>query len=341
MRRSPFLDNIETSGTPQKTLNPLTHKGNGEQNEKNLYTPDLEKILSDMEETKRLSVETAVSLLDFGSDVFKDRARMMYDCGDNVSFSGGKVVAADFCRQRLCPMCQRRKSLKTYSDFCKVLGKLGGFSFLHMVLTVPNVAGDELNETLDLMNGCASRFFKILELAKPFKGVARVTEISYNDKRGDFHPHFHCLVAVKPSYFKSRDYLKYDTLRFLWSAVWYHRHDNLKRLTDEKIKLSNLSDSDLLQVFITKADEGALPEIAKYAVKPLTFKATRKQRAEILQTLFEGLHGRRLIQTYGVIRDAAKSAKVTFDECVELDTLDKSDIVSYNYNHRLTRYERR
>lgn len=341
MRDAPYLDNIETSGTDQKSAKALIHNGKQAFSEKNLYTPDLEKIIGDLEDTKKLSVKTAVALIDFGNDTdWKDRGRKMYDCGDVVTFSDNKIVAANFCRQRLCPMCQRRKSLRTYSDFCKVLAQLENYSFLHLVLTVPNVNGCDLSETLDLMNACASRFFKVLEVAKAFKGIARVTEVSFNEKRNDFHPHFHCLVAVKPSYFKSRDYLKYDALRFLWSAVWYHRRDNLKRLSDEKIKLSNLSDADLLQIFITKADEGALPEIAKYAVKPLVFDTDQRKRAEVLQALFEGLHGRRLIQTYGVIKDAARKAKVTFDDVVENDTLANNDTITYNYNHWLSHYER-
>ena len=340
----PYLDNIETSGTHKKTLETLRINGFEDFSEKNVYSDEaFLKAFDNLENCKKLAVDTAISLIDFGNDFdWKNRGKAMYDCGDTVTFEGSKVVAANFCRQRLCPMCQRRKSLKTYSDFCKILSLLKDYSFLHLVLTVPNVKGDELSETLDHMNKCASRFFKIKEVADAFCGVARVTEVSYNKKNNDFHPHFHNLVAVKKSYFTSRKYLKYDKLRFLWSAVWRFRHDNLKRLKDEKIYMSNLLDSEFLQIYITKADTGALPEIAKYAVKPLSFEATRKERAAVLQTLFEALHNRRLIQTYGVIRDAAKTAKISFDECVELDTniLDENNIVCYNYNHRLSHYER-
>lgn len=339
----PCLDNIETSGTPSNSSEVKHIKAFGDFSEKNLYSDEaFLKAFGDLEECKKLAVDTAVSLIDFGNEFdWKDRGRAMYDCGDNVTFEGSKIVSANFCRQRLCPLCQRRKSLKTYSDFCKILSLLGDYSFLHLVLTVPNVKGDELSETLDYMNKCASRFFKVKEVADAFCGVARVTEISYNKKNNDYHPHFHNLVAVKKSYFTSRKYLKYDTLRFLWSAVWRFRYDNLKRLKDEKIYMSNLLDTEKLQIFITKADANALPEIAKYAVKPLSFEASRKERARVLQTLFEALRGRRLIQTYGVIKDAAKKSKIDF-ESFELDTtaIEKSSITSYNYNHRLSHYER-
>lgn len=343
---SPYLDNIETSGTDKKSLQSLCVNAFGNSSAKNLYSEALEKTIGDLDSIKKLSVETAVSLIDFGNDTdWKERGRKIYSCGDNVTLQGKKVIAADFCRIRLCPMCQRRKSLKTYSDFKKILALLPDYAFLHLVLTVPNVKADDLAETLDYMNSCSSRFFKIKEIDKAFKGVARVTEVSYNEKTDTFHPHFHNLVAVKKSYFTSRSYLKYDTLRFLWSSVWHYRRDNLKRLTDDKIKLSNLLDSSLLQIFITKADEGALPEIAKYAVKPLNFEGTRKHRAAVLQALFEALHKRRLIQLYGVIAEAARKAKVNINadetECVDSDTLENEFIVSYNYNHRLSRYEQK
>ena len=342
MRYAPYLDNIETSGTSSQTPKPLTNNAFEPCNNKKVYSKSLDEILGDLEENKKISVETAVSLIDFGNDLdWKTRGRTMYNCGDSVTYSDGKIVAANFCRQRLCPMCQRRKSLKTYSDFCKILDELSDFSFLHLVLTVPNVKADSLTETLEQMNKCSSRFFKIKELRESFRGVARFTELTYNAKNEDFHPHFHCLVAVNKSYFTSRKYLKYEFLRFLWSAVWHFRYDNLKRLSDKKIKLSNLLDSDMLQIFITKADKGALPEIAKYAVKPLSFQASRKKRAEILQTIFEALHGKRLVQTFGVIKEAAKKAKVRLDDdVVELDTLENSDTIAYNYNHSLSRYER-
>lgn len=343
--KAPLLDNIETSVPQFLSANSLHINGLDDFSSSSLYSDDASFwALFDLQKCKKIAVDTAVALIDFGNDFdWKDRGRAMYDCGNYVAFNGDRIVSANFCRQRLCPLCQRRKSLRTYSDFCRILDILGDYRFCHLVLTVPNVKSDELSETLDMMNKCSSRFFKIDEVSRAFCGVARVLEISYNRKNNSFHPHFHCLVAVKKSYFTSRYYLKFDRLRFLWSAVWTFRYDNLNKVPDKKILESNLLDINLLQIHITKADSGALPEIAKYAVKPLSFDASRKERAQVLQALFEAIHGRRMIQTYGVIRDASKKAKISFDECFDIDTnndVDNSSVVVYNYNHRLSQYEK-
>lgn len=339
----PYLDNIETSNTLDFFCKPLHINGSELSDTQKLYSDsELLKVLGDIEDCKKRAVETSTALIDFGNDFdWSDRGWAMYHCGDFVAFEGNKIVASNFCRLRLCPMCQRRKSLKTFSDFCKILDELKDYAFLHLVLTVPNVEGSELSETLDYMNRSSSRFFRVKALQKAFKGVARFTEISYNNKHNNFHPHFHNLIAVKKSYFTSRDYLKYDYLRALWSAVWLNRKKNLSRLSDDKLLLSDLSDSNSLQIFITKADEGALPEIAKYAVKPLMFECSRRERAEILQALYEGIHSKRLVQTYGVIREACRKLKIDFEaDSVELDTLENSNKIVYNYNHNRSRYER-
>jgi plasmid rolling circle replication initiator protein Rep len=339
----PYLDNIETSDTHDFFCNPLHINAFGASDSENVYSgDDLLKALSDIEDCKKRTIDTAVSLIDFGNDFdWQERGWAMYHCGENIAFEGSRVVSANFCRLRLCPMCQRRKSLKTYSDFCKVLSVLKDYSFLHLVLTVPNCDGSELRDILDYMNRCSSRFFRIKEISRAFVGVARVTEISYNNKKNNFHPHFHNLIAVKKSYFNSRNYLKYDRLRELWSCVWKNRKKNLSRLKDDEFSVSDLSDSEKLQIYITKADKGALPEIAKYAVKPLMLDCSRKERAAILQSLFEATYGKRLIQTYGVIREACKIAKVDLNaDCVELDTLENKAVVTYNYNYYRSRYEK-
>lgn len=280
---SPYLDNIETLGTSSHFSNSLTLNDSETSSFDSLYSFDqFSNSFENLSECKRLSVDTAEALREFGDvALFKKRSIDMLACGSSVGFdSTGRLVSANFCRSRLCPLCQRRKSLRTYSDFKKMLEHLKEYSFLHLVLTVPNVEGGELSRTLDEMNKASSRFFKIKEVEAAFKGIVRCTEISYNEASGTFHPHFHNLIAVNKSYFTSRLYLKFDRLRFLWSATWHYRESNMKRLTDSQIMSANLIEGANLQIYITKADENALPEIAKYALKPLklTLSAKKERR---------------------------------------------------------------
>ncbi len=333
-----LLDNIETSGTLQEIPEPLSQNDFSDLTTEKLYSDTIE----DLEKFKKLSYETACALIYFANEIdWKDRGKKIFDCGSAVTLAGKKIVGANFCRIRLCPMCQKRKSLKTYSDFSKILDKLSEYRFLHLVLTVPNVEAEDLKKTIEEMNSCSSRLFAMKDIKRSFVGVARCLEITYNSRTITFHPHFHCLVAVKKSYFTSRTYLKHEYIQHCWSALWCMKHLNLKRLKDEKIIEYELSDIKRLQIHITKADKGALPEIAKYAVKPLVFDSgLLKDRAKVLQSLFEALHGKRMIQTYGIIKDTAKELKIDLNsDVVELDTLDNKRTRTYNFNYRLMQYE--
>lgn len=343
-RSVPLLDNIETSCTSSDLLKAFDINGFETSSDKNLYSFDEEKLIESFDYYKKLSYETAVSIMDFASDIYSDLSKKIMNCGSEIGFtSEGAVSSANFCRERLCPMCQRRKSLKTYSDFSKMLNNLKDFAFLHMVLTVPNCPASELRSTLKFMELCSSRMFKVDSVKRAFKGVARCTEVTYNKRLDNYHPHFHCLVAVNRSYFTSRDYLKRNDIVDLWSILWKLRFSNIRRMKDEELfcQVSNLLDTDKLQVFITKADEGALPEIAKYSVKPLEMDLTRKDRGRVLQELYEALKGKRMVHLFGVMKDSAKKCKVVFDECVEVDTLDKKTKALYTFNYGALHYERK
>lgn len=326
---TPLLDNIETSGTPAEASQPLISKD-----------IDREALsIFDIEKYKKLTIKTALSLLEHGVYTdWVDRGNKLLACGSEIVFNDGVVISANFCRLRVCPMCQRRKSLKTFSDFKKILASLSGFSFLHMVLTVPNCSGDELRATVERLNATSSRFFRIAEIKRAFKGVARFLEVSYNKTNNSYHPHFHCLVAVNKSYFTSRDYLSQKRLRFLWSVVWRLRNDNLKRTKDSFIEGFNLLDTDLLQLRITKADEGALPEIAKYSCKPLDLSIDDRHRALVIQTLYEALHNKRLVQTFGVFRGFDFDAEGVGD--IDNSSFDKSNNVVYHYDYALSQYKK-
>lgn len=341
---NPLLDNIETSCTNSELLKAFDINTSELSDTKNLYSFDEEKTLENLDYYKRLSYDTSVALLDCASDLYKPLSLRIMNCGSELGLnSSGSVTSANFCRERLCPMCQRRKSLKTYSDFCRILDDLKDFSFLHLVLTVPNCSSSDLRQTLKYMELCSARLFKVDKVQRAFQGVARCTEVSFNRKSNSYHPHFHCLVAVKKSYFTSRSYLKHDTLRNLWSCLWKHRHNNLRRLKDSELdfQMSNLLDTEKLQVHITKADSGALPEIAKYAVKPLELDLDKRTRAKVLEELYEALKCKRMIQTFGVIRDSAKKCKVDFNESVELDTLDKNAKLLYTFDYGALHYKRK
>lgn len=316
----PFLDNIETSPQTVKVPRCLDkYSFYGTQILNSLYSDEHMKSLHI---ARALTERTAQALVDFGAGT-ADRGLAMRDCGTYiVTDENSKIVGANFCRQRLCPLCQKRKSLKTYSDFKRIMEALSEYRFVHLVLTVPNCSADELPFVLNHMQTASTALFNHSYCKAAFKGVARFTEVTYNPHRNDFHPHFHCLIAVNKSYATSRDYIKRERLRALWT-YYYNKAssgDLFKRRTDDGViafvaaMLAHKKPEEQYQIYISFADDGALPEIAKYCVKPLAFDIDLHKLAPVLEALSVGLHNRRMIQLYGVIRETAHNLGIDLED---------------------------
>ena len=327
----PYLDNIETSLKNQKS-------------QKNLYLYGIATIfmvkncIVDFVEEftlAKLKSQTIANLM-LQSELLSDRGRKICACGTYIGFNSNEndslsVTSANFCRQRLCPMCQRRRSLRTYSAVSKVyeLANSSGYQFLHVVLTVPNCPAAALNKTCDFLFKQSSLLFRKTDdvhtkaackgnedikklrrnIKNSFKGVFRALEITFNDKLDidypfAFHPHLHCLIAVNKSYFTSRDYISHEKLQKVWAT---------------------LTGIDNVQVFIGRVTDqcASIAEVAKYAVKPFKGDIT----VEVLETLHKALFNRRLVQTFGVFSEWMRAVGVTdFDEVLDENEYSLPDV---------------
>ena len=212
-----------------------------------------------------------------------------------------------FCKQKYCPTCSRRKSLKAYAVGMKLFEELQKtYAFLHVVLTVRNCGSEHIRDTIRLLFKESSAMFRS-KMCKGFKGVLRCLEISYNDERGDFHPHLHCLVAVRKSYFTSRDYVAIENLRSEWA-------DRMKQTT-ASVYMSRI-----------REPEKAIAEICKYCVKPLQLDGIPTHIYDILY--MQTKHVRHM-QSYGVIREALAKLKLDFEDTSDVEveySLDEFDI---------------
>ena len=119
---------------------------------------------------------------------------------------GKKLVRANFCRDRLCPMCQWRRSMKLAYQVNQVCHlaflEKPGLRFLFLTLTTRNVRGDKLKAAIDEMNYGFSKLMNRKEVKRSVEGYFKAIEVTYNSNREDYHPHFHVILAVKPSYFQ-------------------------------------------------------------------------------------------------------------------------------------------
>lgn len=256
-------------------------------------------ILGDLTEHKRYAIDAAK--LAAISDWSADRAPKMLACGTYVAMQprdtgeGWEIVASNFCRLRLCPMCAWRRSLRLYGQLLRVVDALPGYEWLLVTLTVPNVVGTQLGATLSEMNKSSRELLKLPECVG-WAGWLRATEVTYNSDRDDYHPHYHLLVAVKPTYFHGRNYVAVKKLRALWRRWWP---------TASQVDVRKVADC-----------RRGCCEVAKYATKPLIFPADaagQRKYAQVFDTLRRQLHGRRLICTAGVIKDTLKALQIDLE----------------------------
>ena len=81
------------------------------------------------------------------------------DCSTFLEFgvtksSSLKLLQANFCKVRLCPMCAWRRSLKTFGQVSKVMDYVEenyDYKYIFLTLTVKNCYGEDPKDTLDLM----------------------------------------------------------------------------------------------------------------------------------------------------------------------------------------------
>lgn len=287
-----------------------------------LYNESISKTLSDAEkwQLKKLRLVPVFER----STLLQDYGRKLFECGSFLSFgedeAGHSVLSgANFCRTRWCPMCQWRRSLRLYAAMSQLWDTLRdqGGEFLHVVLTVRNCSAEDLPSTLDRMQLSFRHMIRDPAL-KGWVGALRFTEVTTNatlDPRSMFHPHFHVLVMVRASYFHSRYYVATKMLRELWQQY--------------------LSVDYLPQVFMRKADQRAINEIAKYCVKPFDFEQKFIEKEKfIYESLFTALAGRRLYQAFGSFRSSLQALHE--DDVQESHSC--SRVSSFTYDYRRARY---
>ena len=183
-----------------------------------------------------------------------------------------KLSSARFCRVRTCPVCQWRRSLmwkaKAYKVLPKIVKDFPTHRWLFVTLTVRNCQITELKETLTWMNKSWQRLTQLK--AFPAEGWLRSTEVT-RGRDGTAHPHFHCLLMVKPGYF-GKNYLKQAE----WVEMWR--------------RSLRIDYSPVLDVQAVKKGEQPMqlvPELLKYCVKESDLVADREWFLELTRQMYK------------------------------------------------------
>lgn len=244
------------------------------------------------------------------------KAERLRGCADIISFAvdeeGKKRLnTAWFCRVRLCPICQWRRSLKVYGqaiEIMKLVDRDKPHGWIMLNLTVRNVDGCDLENELNLLNESWRRMTRSSIWKKTVLGSMRSIEVTHNLEIGDnydtYHPHIHSLLCVEQNYFSGHHYLS----REAWTKLWI-----------ESAKLSYWP-----QVFVRRirgCTAGALAEVAKYATKPGSYilPDDLDMMSSTVQVLDRALNKRRLVSWQGNLKKAKQELK--------LDDIDSGDLI--------------
>lgn len=237
------------------------------------------------------------------------RLQQMRDCASYLVFGQAngkkKLVDANFCRVRLCPMCNWRKSLKMFAQVSEItdviLAEKPTVRFIFLTLTVKNPIATELTKTLNVMNEGfkylvqkSKTFAPAKKLKENLLGYLKSTEITYNSKTDTYHPHFHILLEVKSSYF-STGYVKQSEYKEIWKQA-------LKLDYEPQVDVRN----------IKNATSRVIAEVAKYPVKTADLLKLKDQNQAVnaLIILHHAMHKRRLITFGGDFKDIRRRLKL-------------------------------
>lgn len=284
----------------------------------------IEEILKKLE-PKQVTKET---LIELGIPHFTEKTiERINNCAtflqsvSNFDRNRSKIVKANRCMNRFCPICMATKARKEAYMLLIILKFLScakGYEFIFLTLTVPNVAGNELVRELDEQYLALKRLIQRKEFKAISNGFIRKTEITYNQKRNDFHPHIHMLIAVNKNYFKEKSLY---VSQHKWQEIW------------KKCK----KDNSITQVNVKKANESSFKELAKYEAKDFDMLGYSQ---EVFDVFYKALKGRKTLTFNGCFQEAKKMYKEgKLDEYKEVDKTEYVDTFFHMFNYSKSKYD--
>jgi len=212
-----------------------------------------------------------------------------------------KLASAHFCRVRHCPICQWRRSLqwkaRAYENLPRVVTDYPDGRWIFLTLTMKNCPLEDLRETLTHLN----QSFRRLSQLKAFPGIGWIKSVEITRGRDgkSAHPHLHCLILLKDSYYQE-DYLsKVD-----WIALW-----------KQCLRVDYCPVLDVKAIHAESSPVGLIAEILKYQCKESDMVAS----AEWFLEYVKQVHGTRAVGVGGVLREYFRGLEEEPDDLVGHD----------------------
>lgn len=298
-----------------------------------------------------------------GAARWLDKARRLESCASYAEFSrlpdgqGLHLYQSSFCRVRLCPMCQWRRSLKLGAQVRRVVERANAdhiadtgaaWRWLMVTFTIKNVQGPELGATIDRVHKGLNNLAKCKRWKGAVRGWLRATEVTHNTNPSSaaydtYHPHMHLLLCVPASYFKGKGYIRQKE----WATLWGHyiKADYTPVVDVRVIKPEDGGRlSDLPAGEQAAAMGKACAEVSKYAAKPADYivPSDLLLSMQTVQVLDSMLDRRRMTSWGGNLKDIAKALNLDDPETGDLIHIDDeasddqtaeeiADYIAYNW----------
>lgn len=259
------------------------------------------------------------------------KSEKLYDCGSTLEFAidaeGNKrLFRAWFCKDRLCPMCNWRRSIKLREQMLKILQTMKDRNIqgrpIFATFTMQNVKGEDISKSFSDFATAFHRLMDYKDVKAVVLGAVRSSEITYNKKRKDYNTHIHCLIWVTPDYFAGRNYIS----QAKWTALWKRaaKLDYTPVVNVKTVKPETPTEADPTGYI------KAVLEITKYTAKPttipclngMTHNMTDKQKLEAgkrISALERGMYRKRLISFFGIFKELHKE--------LNLDDIEDGDLI--------------
>lgn len=257
----------------------------------------------------------------------EDNLNLIYECGSYLEMitdefmETKKLHKANFCKNRFCPMCawrQTKKDALKISIIMEFIKKELDLDFIFLTLTAPNVKAENLNEEIKKYNKSFKKLSERKEFKKISKGYARKLEITYNQERNDYHPHFHVIIVVNKSYFTDKTYISKKKFLKLWQEC--------------------MDDESITQVDVKKIDSNdkkSISEIAKYGAKDSDYMYSQN----VFDVFYKALKGKQLVTYSGVFKDGLKAFKEgQLDKYKDIDLTEYIYRLCYKWNFKNANY---
>ena len=256
----------------------------------------------------------------YGELGYINRAQKVMECGSWLEWripedlsDGARLSFGNFCKDRLCAMCSWRRTLKIFGQVSQVMDRIQeDYEFVFVTLTIRSCSAEELKGTIEHLQRGFYALSNDRTVKRAFHGYFKALEITRhteNPRYSEYHPHLHCIFAVKRKYFKGKDYISHQRLLELWQRAL-------------KIDYSPVVDIRKVRPAKTEEDEislgKAVAEVAKYSVKSDDYlSGTYSEIRSGISTLLHALDHKRLCSFGGIFKKTAQ--ELDLDDLVEGD----------------------